>query len=301
MDIRKVWKREEKDFTPWLAENIDVLAERLNIDLSVIERERKTGPFEADLFAEDSESNPVIIETQFGKSDHDHLGKLLTYSTNLEAKTAIWICEDPRPEHVKATTWLNESTPPDVSFYLVKLEAYSISGSPPAPHFVVVVGPSQIIKEAGVEKKEWAKRHLERLEFWDQLLKKSAQLTPLFLNIKPKRDNWIETSAGKSGLRYSYVILMDSARIELYIDTGDGMQNKKIFDELYSEKDQIESEFGESIDWQRLDMKRASRIAVLIKGRGLKDKDKWDKLQEEMIDKMIRFEKVFKKRIQTLK
>jgi len=300
VDIRTIWKREENDFTPWLVDNIDLLAEKLNLELSVIESEKKTGSFQADIFAEDSEGYPVIIENQFGKTDHDHLGKSLTYLTNLEAKTMIWLCEDPRPEHVKAITWLNEQTPPDISYYLVKIEAYSISGSPPAPLFVPIVSPSPILKEAGVTKKELVERHVKRLDFWEKLLMKSASKTSLFANITPKKDNWIETSAGKAGLRYNYVILMDSARVELYIDTGYEEQNKKIFDDFYLDKDTIESEFGEPLDWQRLELKRACRIAAWITKRGLKDEGMWNTLQNEMIDKMIRLENVLSKRIKDL-
>jgi len=133
VDVRTIWKKEERDFTPWLADNIDLLSEKLNIELSFMEKEKPTGTFETDILAEDSESNLVIIENQFGKSDHDHLGKTLTYLANIEAKTAIWICEDPRPEHIKVIDWLNEL--PDLSFYLVKIEAYKISNSPPSATF----------------------------------------------------------------------------------------------------------------------------------------------------------------------
>jgi len=285
VDVRTIWKKEERDFTPWLADNIDLLSEKLNIELSFMEKEKPTGTFETDILAEDSESNLVIIENQFGKSDHDHLGKTLTYLANIEAKTAIWICEDPRPEHIKVIDWLNEL--PDLSFYLVKIEAYKISNSPPAPHFVLVTGPSVSAKEVGAKKIELAERHLKRLDFWEKLLEKSIKMTPLFSNIKPKKDNWIETNAGIAGIRYVYVILMDSARIELYIDTGEQEKNKNIFDKLYSEKDKIESELGEPIDWQRLELKRACRI--------------WDQLQEEMINKMIKFERVMKKRIDRIR
>jgi len=156
-------------------------------------------------------------------------------------------------------------------------------------------------KEVGAKKIELAERHLKRLDFWEKLLEKSIKMTPLFSNIKPKKDNWIETNAGIAGIRYVYVILMDSARIELYIDTGEQEKNKNIFDKLYSEKDKIESELGEPIDWQRLELKRACRIAIWITNIGLLNQDKWDQLQEEMINKMIKFERVMKKRIDRIR
>lgn len=274
VSIREVWKNEEKDFTPWLEKNIDVLGETLGINLSVVEREKGVGRyFEADILAEDPEGHYVVVENQFGESDHDHLGKLLTYLTNLEANTAVWICENPKPEHINAVRWLNETSPLDISFYLIKLEVFQIENSPPAPHLSVIAGPSEPTREAGAKKKELAERHVKRLEFWRQLLDRSKDKTDLFANVSPSKENWLSTGAGKTGLLYSYVILMDSARIELYIDTVEKEENKRIFDMPYKEKEQIEADFGEGLEWQRLDDKRASRIAKTIKGKGLKDVD----------------------------
>jgi hypothetical protein len=299
--VRHVWRNEEKDFTPWLKENIDVLAEALGIDLSAVEREAKVGDyFEVDLLAEGSNGDYVVIENQFGKSDHDHLGKLITYLTNYEAKTAIWICEDPQPEHKEAVDWLNKNTPSDVAFYLVKLEVFQIENSPPAPHFSVVSQPSKQIKEAGAMKEELAERHIKRLEFWKQLLEKSKGKIDLFSNVSPSKDNWINTGAGKTGLGYAYVILMDRARVELYIDTGDASKNKKIYDELYRRKQEIERDFGEELEWQRLDERRASRIAKTVINKGLKDVDNWPEIQDKMIDAMIRLERALAKHVRQL-
>ena len=299
VSIRRVWKNEQKDFTPWLKENIDILEEALNMKLSVIEREVGEH-FKADLLAEGPNGDYVVIENQFGKSDHDHLGKLITYLTNLEAKIGIWICEDPQPEHIEAIEWLNKNSPSDVSFYLIKLEVFQIENSPPAPHFSIVAGPSKQMKEAGAMKEKLAERHVKRLEFWRQLLEKSKGKTDLFSNVSPSKENWIITGAGRTGLTYGYVILMDSARIELYIDTGDMSRNKKIFDELYKRKHEIERDFGEELEWYRLDNKRASRIAKTIVNKGLKNVDDWPIIQDKMINSMIKFHKALTKHIQQL-
>jgi len=300
--LRNIWPNEEKDFTQWLEENLDILNESLGITLSFIEREKNVGRyFEADILAEDPSGNSVVIENQFGKSDHDHLGKLLTYMTNLEAKTAIWICEDPRPEHIQAIRWLNEVSPPDISFYLIKLEAFQIENSPPAPHFSIVVKPTEEIKEAGKEKAELARRHKMRLEFWKDLLEKSkSRNIRLFSTISPSKENWISTGAGKTGLGYAYVILMNSARVELYIDTGNKEKNKRIFDQLHNEKEEIEKEFCEELEWQRLNEKRSSRISKTVVNKGLKDEEDWNEIQDKMIDAMIRLEKALGKRIRRI-
>jgi len=119
--LREVWKHEAYDFTQWLEDNIDVLNDVIDLNLSNAERERAAGTFSADLVAEDEKGNPVVIENQLEKSNHDHLGKLITYLTSIGAKVGIWIVAEPRPEHVSAISWLNESNL--ASFYLLKVEA----------------------------------------------------------------------------------------------------------------------------------------------------------------------------------
>jgi len=296
--VRYVWKREEKDFTPWLAKNIDILGETLGVELSVVEREADVGEhFEADLLAEGANGDYVVIENQFGKSDHDHLGKVITYFTNLEAKAAVWICEHPQPEHIEAIGWLNKNTPHDTSFYLIKLEAFQIESSPPAPHFSIVSEPSRQIKEAGEVKGELAERHIRRLEFWKQLLEKSNEKMTLFSNVSPSKDNWISAGAGISGVLYQYVILMDGARIQLSIESGDSDKNKEIFDALHKSKQQIERDFGKQLVWRRLDDTKSSRIEKVFENKGLKDMDDWSDIQDKMIDAMIRFEKALGKHI----
>ena len=141
--LRDIWKGEAKDFTRWLEENIDTLNEALDLSLTSPEREKHTGPFNVDLTAEDADGNRVVIECQLEKTDHDHLGKLVTYLSTFDAKTAIWICKDPRTPHAKAVDWLNESTPPDISFYLVKVEGVRIGSSPAAPLFTVIFRPTR--------------------------------------------------------------------------------------------------------------------------------------------------------------
>lgn len=126
--LAEVWKKEARDFTPWLFENIEVLGEELDIGLKAMEREKSIGWFSADIVAEDESGRTVLVENQLERTNHDHLGKILTYVSNLDAKIAIWISSEPRPEHERAIEWLNE-TGMDVSFYLVKIEAYRIGNS----------------------------------------------------------------------------------------------------------------------------------------------------------------------------
>lgn len=300
--LKEVWKHEARDFTSWLEKNIEVLGEELDIDLTMIEREKDVGIFSADLLAEDQNGQKVIIENQLNKTDHDHLGKIITYISNLDAKIAIWISSNPRPEHVQAIDWLNE-TASDIKFYLVKIEAYKIDNSVPAPKFFIVSGPSKEAKKVGEEKQKTAKRHNLRFEFWQNLLEKSKKKTDLHSNISPNIYSWIGTGAGRAGLGFNYAITYKLGQVELYIDRGQDSkeENKNIFDQLYARKEEIEKEFAGKLDWERLDNRRACRIKKSFDYAGLEDKEKWDKLQDDMIDAMIRLEESFKKPIRELK
>jgi len=303
--LREIWKKEDRDFTRWLEENIEYLNDILDFDLSIISREKKVGPFKVDLFAEDNFGNKVIIENQLNKTDHDHLGKIITYLTNLEANTAIWITSNPTDEHMKAIEWLNEITPDNIYFYLIKLEAIRIESQPlAAPLFTIVKGPTSELKQLGAEKKEYAQRHILRKEFWTQLLEKAKEKTDLHSNVSPSMYSWIGAGAGKSGITYNYYITYKHASCEIYLDRGKEFVepniNKIRFDQLYKHKNKIEKEFGGKLNWYRLDDRRASAVNVRFEGIDLNDKEKWDKLQNKMIDTMIRLEKAFGKYIKSL-
>ncbi|NLE05356.1 MAG: DUF4268 domain-containing protein, partial [Crenarchaeota archaeon] len=243
--LREIWKYEEKDFSVWLEDNIDHISEILGLTLSVVDREKNIGSFQVDLVAEDGEGNAVIIENQLEQTDHDHLGKLLTYLINFNAKTAIWITKDARQEHSNVVSWLNEVTPVDISFYLLKVEAYKIGDSIPAPLFTVIVKPSIETKQYGNQKKELADRHITRIEFWKQLIERIKEKgIKLHSNNSPTKEAWLASGAGKTGLIYNYLVYMENkTAIELYIDTTDIEKNKEFFDKLFGKKQEIEASF----------------------------------------------------------
>mgnify|MGYP000058931851 CR=1 FL=1 len=299
--LREVWKHEALDFTRWLQENIDVLNDALDLSLTTAEREQPAGDFNVDLLAEDEAGNPVVIESQLEKSDHSHLGKVLTYLAAVGAKRAIWIVADPRPEHVGAIAWLNESS--SGSFYLLKVEAIKIGESPAAPLLTLIVGPSDESKAVGETKKDLAERHVLRHRFWTALLEAAKAKTRLHAGVGPSHQNWVSTGAGKSGLGYGYVVTEHEARVELYIDRGKDKEeeNKAIFDALAEKRDQINEAFGEPLEWQRLEGKRACRIKKTITLGGYRDEEKWPQLHEAMVDAMIRLEKALKPHIGRLK
>lgn len=289
--LREVWKDEAKDFTQWLQENLDVLNEVLDVNLVNAEREQAAGTFSVDIVAEDDSGNAVVIENQLEKSDHDHLGKLVTYLVAMSARTAVWIVADPRPEHVNAITWLNESAA--ASFYLLKVEAIRIGGSPAAPLLTVIVGPSEEGKDVGKTKKEIAERFLIREKFWTGLLDHAKQKTKLHSSVSPGRHSWIGTGAGKYGLSFNYAIRQNEVQVELYIDRGKESEeeNKRIFDQLFAHKDEIDRAFGEPLEWQRLEGRRACRIRKRITIGGYRDEERWPEIYDQMVDAMVRLEK----------
>lgn len=264
--LREVWRDEARDFTTWLEENIDILEDVIDLRLSNVEREKTAGSFNVDLLAEDDAGNPVVIENQLEKSDHDHLGKLITYAVAFDAKAAIWIVAEPRPEHVKAISWLNESYA--ANFYLLKLEAVRIEDSPPAPLLTLIVGPSEESQEVGEAKKDWAEREQLRYRFWEQLLERARRKTDLHANISPSHYNWIGTSAGIRGLSFNYTVRQHDAAVELYIDRGKEAEeeNKQIFDRLLVSKESIEAAFGEPLEWDKREGRCACRIRKTFQG-----------------------------------
>jgi len=286
--LRDVWPHEALGLTTWLESNVDVINDVIDLQLTNAEREKSVGDFNVDLTAEGRDGDLVIIENQLGKSDHDHLGKILTYLANIDAKAAIWIVAYPRAEHVKAVSWMNESNLAD--FYLLKIEAIKIGNSEPAPLLTLISGPSDETRRVGETKKELSERHHVRERWWMHLLSEARKRTKLHANISPSKNNWVGAGAGRSGFAYNYFALRHRTGIELYIDTGDKEENKRVFDGLHTKKDDIEIAFGEEISWERLDNRRACRIAKYYEGGGYSDsEDRWPSLHDRLIDAMISF------------
>ena len=281
--VRELWPTEDRDFTVWLADNIDILKETLHLELHNVEREKSTGNFYVDLLAEDASGNLVVIENQFENSDHNHLGKLITYFTSFDARAAIWIVEFPRQEHIKAVSWLNEAT--EYDFYLVKLEGIKIGESAPAPLFTQIVGPSLEAKQAGKVKKNRTENHKERLSFWKALIEQAKATGSPFGTKSPTEHVFIGTSTGLSGVRYVIWLNQTTMRVEVGIDTGIGETNSKIFEALFSKKAEIEKAFGGALIWDEKPNSRACGIHHVVESGGYKSPgDKWLDIHTEALN-----------------
>lgn len=297
LKTKDVWQYEDRDLTPWLTENIDVIGDVIGIQLTNAFREQSTGSFNVDIRAEDLEGNIAIIENQFGNSDHDHLGKLITYLSAFEAKTAIWIVEVPRNEHINAINWLNEGSN-GCKFFLLKLEAIQIGDSEPAPLLTKIVGPSKEALDLGQVKKEDAERFNLRYSFWEQFLSRAKKNGLSSFNaISVSKDSWVGATSGVRGLSYVAWVNQYSTRIELRIDRGKGSEeeNLKILNDLKDHTQEIEKIFGEQLQWEDLEGYRVCSVRKDYEEGGYKNsQEEINLITEKVVNAMMRLEKATK-------
>ncbi len=132
--LRQVWGVEHRSFTPWLAAHLDLLGEAIDIPLSLKGQETDIGTFRADILAKDTATGQaVLIENQLERTDHTHLGQLITYAAGVRAGVVVWIADTFTDEHRAALDWLNESTPDSIKFFGVEIELWRIGESQIAP------------------------------------------------------------------------------------------------------------------------------------------------------------------------
>ena len=233
----------------------------------------------------------MVIENQLERTDHDHLGKLITYLAAFDAQTAIWIASEPRAEHVKAIGWLNDTSP--ANFYLFRVEAVQIGESAPAPLVTPIVGPTSEGKRVASRKKELSEIDATRHAYWSALLDLSNQRTRLFSGITPGKAPYIQTAAGVRGLSYSYWVNKSDARIQLWIDRGrgHGEQNDYLFEQLLVHREAIDRSAGGELTWDPMPDARSAKVVRELPGAAgySASTEEWDKAMPEMVDAMEAF------------
>jgi len=299
VDIRELWKHEQYDFSEWLSkkENIENLNEILGLTLIDISKETYVGAYRCDLFAKDETTGiKVIIENQLEVSNHDHLGKIITYASGLDAKVVVWIVKEAREEHRSAIEWLNNNTNSNVNFFLIEIHAYKIGESDPAPMFQVVEQPNDFIKNNKSTNRDESmnKSQSQRIEFWNQFNNVVIERGKPFNIRKATTDHWYNVAIGTSDAHIDITLVNKDSLIgvELYIT-----DNKELFDKLYEKKEEIERDLGFSLDWRRLDNSKASRIVYHIKGLNFDDHSNYNELMNKTIDLAVLMRNVFKKYI----
>ncbi|MCA9344504.1 DUF4268 domain-containing protein [Candidatus Saccharibacteria bacterium] len=296
--LREIWKHEAYDFTNWLAQedNLEILNETLGIGLINPQTEVSVGKFSVDILAEDDNGNKAIIENQLEPTNHDHLGKLITYSSGLLAETIIWIVSKARSEHEQAINWLNENTTENANFFLIEIEAWKIGDSPPAPRFNVVAKPNdwaKTIRQSSSTNKVTDLK-LKQQEFWDKL-KEYGEENSKYVKSWQKAlpQHWMNISIGTSKAHLAATVNTRKNRVgmDLYID-----DNKELYHLLESNRDDIESQLGFSLIWAELPERKASLIGVYKEG-DFKDENQENELIEWVHQQAELFTKVFKKYI----
>lgn len=299
VDIRELWKHEQYDFSEWLSkkENIENLNEILGLTLVDISKETYVGSYRCDLFAKDETTGiKVIIENQLEMSNHDHLGKIITYASGLDAKVVVWIVKEAREEHRSAIEWLNNNTNSNVNFFLIEIHAYKIGNSDNAPMFQVIEQPNDFIKnnKSTNSNDTMNKSQSQRLEFWNQFNNVLVERGKPFNIRKATTDHWYNVAIGTSDAHIDITLVNKDSVIgvELYIT-----DNKGLFDKLYQKKDEIENDLGFKLDWRRLNNSKASRIVTFIKGLNFDDHSNYNELMNQTIDLAVLMRDTFKKYI----
>ncbi len=275
VDLRQGWPSEAGDFTPWLADpaNLELLGDAIGVDLVPLHTEHPVGPYRADLVCEDSDSDTdsdskqlVLIENQLSKTDHRHLGQILTYAAGLQADTVVWVARRFTEQHQAALDWLNDHSNESIRFFGLEIELWKIGASALAPKFNIVVKPNEWVKAgASVRTSATTERKGLQLEYWSEFSDWIAEGPDDEINLSPpKGKHWMsESTYHTSGLRNSLTIVTTRSEIgvELYLARA---YAKARFAYLESHKEAIEAQFGGPLDWQPLPDRIACRIKATL-------------------------------------
>ncbi len=302
--LREAWRHEANDFTPWLAEedNLNTLADALGLpELALVATEHWVGEFKLDILCTSGDEQ-VIIENQLEKTNHTHLGQILTYAAGTGARKVIWVAESFRPEHVAALDFLNQNTTDDLNFFAVEVELWRIGDSPLAPKFEVVAKPNEWAK-TGREQVKAASNATPtkqlQLKLWHALVELLAKNAPHIRPQAPRPQHWLSNAIGKAGFNLNPTASQKEERlgVEVYIHHAD---SKKLFQALLAQKDSIEQQLGFALDWQELPDAHACRIASWRPDSPLEDETQWPQYLDWFVQRLVKMNAVFRPVIQGL-
>lgn len=310
-NLKGTWANEAYDFTPWLAGNLDLLSEALGLGqdgLELVDTEVPVGAYSADIVCTDTTQDTpetVLIENQYGRSDHDHFGKIITYASGLTASTIVLVCETLREEHRTALTWLNSITEDSHKFFAVELELWRINDSPIAPRFNVVVNPDNWARMAELAKKSEASGELTELKklylkYWGTFREYFITMNGVIDDIpsrprKPLPQQWTGYSIGKSGVEINLAVNTQAQflRVEL---TLHGSRAKERKEKLLQQKQEVEKELGYNLEWD--DLQGTQQCVRLHKyGVDPTDVEDWENQHNWLFSRLRDFHKVFHHRV----
>lgn len=246
----------ENDFSDWLRDELESLSDVTGLIFEDAQREVYTGEKRADIIAKisgDEEGSVAIIENQIGKSNHKHLGQLITYGAFTKAKVAIWIANEFEKDHLRALDWLNDNTSEERQFYAIKFTILDFKDNEKKIHFEALVKPDETIELYRLKKTgNLLPRHQARLELFKKAIMEYEKISNISINKKPTHNPTITvrrtrkfkiywTHARKSGNYITVDILMRENTQE---------DRKKLFEKLKSRKEEFEKIFGdEKVLW----------------------------------------------------
>jgi hypothetical protein len=288
VDPRNAWTSEAADFTPWLAQahNLELLGEAIGIELELEAQERSVGPFRADILCKNTATDDwVLIENQLARTDHTHLGQLITYAAGLEAVTIVWIAAPFTEQHRAALDWLNNITDSRFNFFGLEVELWQIGGSPFAPKFNIVSKPNDWSKTVheGVRviNDELTEAKRLQLDFWTHFNNFVSSRRSVIKPIKPRPQNWMFLGIGQTGFKLIAIASTWNTELASY-ETGEiraelGLYDpeKRDFEFLQGKRTEIESKLGYPVDWYNDPHKQSSKIFVR-KSVDFRDRNDWD-------------------------
>jgi hypothetical protein len=304
VDLRDCWPREDSDFTPWLAqeENIELLGEAIGIELEVQEQEAAVGSFSADILCRNTDDDSlVVVENQLEKTNHAHLGQLLTYAAGLDAVTLIWVVKSFREEHRATIDWLNRISDSGFHFFGIEVELFKIGESIPAPRFEVVAKPndwSKTFKQRAEEGVDSSPHKQLLAEFWEVFGERLEMRGLPFKRRVPKGKYYVKYGAGGKNCYLCAVIT--ARKNQLFVEIRCARKNSKAhFFLLQNQREEIEAELGYSLEWEEHPESVGSSIIIRREG-DFSDQSSWTEFADWLIEHMEAFQRVFRPRIKQL-
>lgn len=289
--VREIWPHEALNFTPWLLENADVLSDVLRMDLELHAAEHPVGDFSLDLVGVDTATGErVIVENQLERSDHLHLGQILTYAGGTDPVNIVWVAPEFREEHRAAIDWLNSRTDERTRFFAVVVSVVRIGTSPAAPLLRLVAEPNdwgKSVKTATGSSAVSSKSQLYQ-RFWqiyvDAIRDRSLGWTK---SRSGPSQNWMSLSAGISDVSYGVSFGTARLRSEMYFGTPDTELNNAWFAAAEHRRAAIERAYGETLEWEPLPDRKGSRIAAYFSG-SIEVQDAWPEYVDWFLDSQRR-------------
>ncbi len=305
VELRKAWLGEATDFTPWLADNLELLGETIGIEMELEQQEKDVGPYRADILCRDTiDESWILIENQIEKTDHTHLGQLLTYAAGLEAATIIWIAKNFTDEHRAALDWLNEITDERFRFFGLEVELWKISQSPPAPKFNIVSKPNNWTRSVrAAHSGELSKTQKLQQRYWTKLVEYMEGQSLNLGNRSPRPANHHHFSSGRTGFRlYASINTKESGYkedavgidVNLHVRAPD--EAKAFFCLLQIQSADIEAEFGRKLEWDE-----SRRIISCTNKKVIPDDEgDWENQHRWLAETLDKFAEVLRPRIRNL-